>query len=274
MPDHFSEQWGPWVALTVAAMAAPTLRIGTLVLDNDFRHPVEVAKEAATLDVVSGGRLELGVGAGWAVSDYQRSGIPYESPATRIARFEEALTILRGSFSDDSFSFTGRHYQVTALNGQPKPVQKPYPRLMIGAGRKQMLTIAAKHADIVNVTFTMHSGVWDHAASRTGTADATARKVTWIKDAAGSRLDSLELSVPVFEVEVTDSRRLAADRLGREYGLTAEDVLGSPHFLVGSVNGIIEELEQRREDFGFSYIIFGRGTHVAMAPVVAQLAGT
>jgi probable F420-dependent oxidoreductase len=123
MPDHFSEQWGPWVALTVAAMAAPTLRIGTLVLDNDFRHPAEVAKEAATLDVVSGGRLELGVGAGWAVSDYQRSGIPYESPATRIARFEEALTILRGSFSDDSFSFTGRHYQVTALNGQPKPVQ-------------------------------------------------------------------------------------------------------------------------------------------------------
>ena len=273
MPDHFHDQLGPLVALTAAALAAPTLRIGTLVLDNDFRHPVALAKELATLDLMSGGRLELGLGAGWMATDYHQSGISYDSPKVRIERCTEALTILKGLFGDGPFSFTGKHYTVTELDGQPKPLQKPYPPIMIGAGRKPMLTLAAREAAIVNITFFMRSGVWDHAASATGTEEATAEKMQWLRAAAGARLNELELSAPVFTAEVTNHPQQTAERIAPRYGLTAKEVLRSPHFLVGSVEGIVEELEQRRETYGISYIIFGRETHEAMAPVVARLAG-
>jgi len=274
MPDHFHDQFGPLVALTAAALAAPRLRIGALVLDNDYRHPVTLAKEAATLDLLSGGRLELGLGAGWARFDYQWSGIPYDAPAVRIDRLEEALIILKGLFADGPLSFSGTHYTVTNLEGHPKPVQRPHPPLIIGAGRKRMLAIAAREADIINVSFSMQSGEWDHAASATGTADATAEKIAWLRGAAGRRLDQIELSVPVFGAEVTDQRHEAAERIGTRYGLDAESVLGSPHFLVGTVNGIAEELQRRRELYGFSYIVFSRGTQESLAPVVARLTGT
>jgi probable F420-dependent oxidoreductase len=274
MPDHFHDQLGPLVALTAAAMAAPTLRIGALVFDNDFRHPVVLAKEAATLDLLTGGRLELGIGAGWWLNDYQRSGIPYNPPKVRVDRFEEALAILKGLFGERPFSFSGEHYKVSEMDGQPKPVQKPHPPFMIGAGRKRMLSIAAREADIVNITFSMRSGVWDHEANATGTAQATADKVQWVREAAGDRLKRLELGVPVFVAEITDNRLRAAEQMSPTYGLTPEGMLGSPHFLVGSIDGIVEELERRREEYGFSYIIFSRGTHEAMAPVVARLAGT
>jgi probable F420-dependent oxidoreductase len=274
MPDHFHDMFGPLVALTAAALAAPTLRIGTLVLDNDFRHPADLAKELATLDLVTGGRLELGIGAGWMLKDYQQSGIPYDPPQVRIDRFEEALAIIRGLFRDGAFSFSGKHYTVTDLDGQPKPVQKPHPPLMIGAGRKRLLSIAAREADIVNVTFSMRSGIWDAAASATGTAEATAQKMQWLREAAGARLNQLELSVPVFVAEVTDRQRDAAARIAPQYGLTPEQALGSPHFLIGSLDWMVEEIERRRADYGFSYLIFGRETHEALAPVVARLTGT
>lgn len=273
MPDHFHDQFGPLVALTAAALAAPKLRIGTLVLDNDFRHPVALAKELATLDLLTDGRLELGIGAGWSITDYQQSGIPYDPPSVRVDRLEESLTILKGLFDDGPFSFSGQHYQVSGLEGLPKPVQKPRPPLMIGAGRKRMLAIAAREADIVNISFSMRSGAWDHQASATGTAEATAEKVKWLREAAGARLAQIELSVPVFVVEVTDRARSVAEDIGSKYGLTAEEVMGAPHFLVGSISAIVEELERRREEYGFSYIIFGRETQEAMAPVVARLAG-
>lgn len=274
MPDHFHDQLGPLVALTAAALAAPRLRIGALVLDNDYRHPVTLAKEAATLDLLSGGRLELGLGAGWALFDYQWSGIPYDPPRVRIDRFEEGLAILKGLFADGPVSFSGAHYTVTNLTGHPKPVQKPHPPFIIGAGRKRMLEIAAREADIINVSFSMLSGHWDHAASATGTADATAEKMGWLRNAAGGRLDRIELSVPVFDAEVTDQRREAAARIGARYGLDADGVLGSPHFLVGSADAIAEELQRRREVYGFSYIILSRGTHEPLAPVVTRLTGT
>jgi probable F420-dependent oxidoreductase len=273
MPDHFSDTLGPLVALTAAALAAPSLRIGTLVLDNDFRHPVELAKELATLDLLSSGRLDLGIGAGWMLIDYQQSGIPYDSPEVRIDRFEEALAVLKGLFRDGPYSFSGKHYQITELNGEPKPVQKPHPPIMIGAGRKRMLAIAAREADIVNVSFSMRHGVWDPEASATGTADATARKMKWLRETAGERFKMIELSVPVFAADVTDQPRTTAERLASRYGLTAEQVLWSPHFLIGTVDGIIEEIEHRRAEYGFSYFIFGGETYLALAPVVARLAG-
>src|SRR5262249_34704850 len=163
-------------------------------------------------------------------------------------------------------SFSGKHYTVTALDGQPKPVQKPHPPIMIGAGRRRMLAIAAREADIVNVTFSMRRGVWDHEASATGTAAETARKMRWLREAAGERLDTIELSVPVFVAEVTDRQRDAAERIAPQYGLTPEQALGSPHFLIGSIDWIVEELERRRAEYGFSYVIFGLETHEALAP--------
>jgi probable F420-dependent oxidoreductase len=162
MPDHFSDTLGPLAALTAAALAASALHIGTLVLDNDFRHPVQLAKELATLDLISSGRLELGIGAGWMLTDYNESGIPYDSLQVRIDRFEEALAILKRLFHDGPYSFSGKHYKVTELNGTPKPLQKPHPPIMISPGQKRMLAIAAQEADIVNVSFTMQRGVWDH----------------------------------------------------------------------------------------------------------------
>jgi len=274
MPDHFNETFGPLVALMRAALAAPSLRIGTLVLDNDFRHPVELAKELATLDLMSDGRLELGLGAGWMLTDYQQSGIPYDSPQVRIDRFEESIAILKGLFSEGRYSFTGKHYKIAELEGQPKPVQKPHPPIMIGAGGKRMLSIAAREADIVNVTFSMARGIWDSEASATGTAESTKKKIQWLRDVAGERLRQIELSVPVFVAKVTDQQRGTAENLVSRYGLTAEQVLASPHFLVGSLGWIVEELERRRAEYGFSYIIFGGETHEVLGPVVARLAGT
>ena len=274
MPDHFSAHLGPFVALTAAALAAPTLRIGTLVFDNDFRHPAELAKEAATLDMISEGRLELGIGAGWARTDYERSGIPYDPPAQRVERFSEALTIIKGLFAEGTFSYSGKYYQITDLEGMPKPVQKPYPPLLIGAGRPRMLSIAAREADIVNVTFSMQSGEWDAAASATGTAEATTQKMAALKKAAGERFESLELSVPVFVADITDKPMEIAERIAPRFGISANDVLGSPHFLIGSVDSIVEELVERRKEHGISYLVFGQEAYQPLAPVVARLAGT
>ena len=273
MPDHFDQTLGPLVSLTAAALAAPGLRIGTLVLDNDFRHPVELAKELATLDLMTEGRLELGLGAGWMLSDYEQSGIPYDPPQTRIDRFQEALSILKGLFGAGPYSFAGKHYTITNLEGQPKPVQKPHPPIMIGTGGKRMLSIAAREASIINITFSMRRGVWDPAASATGTAEATAKKIRWLREFAGERFDEIELSAPVFVAKVTEQQRDAAERIAPRYGLTADQVLRSPHFLIGSIGWIVEELQRRREEYGFSYLIFGGETHEALGPVVARLVG-
>jgi probable F420-dependent oxidoreductase len=230
---------------------------------------VEVAKELATLDLLFAGRLELGIGAGWMLTDYQQSGIPYDSPRLELIGSKRSLTVLKGLFRDGPYSFSGKHYQVMDLNGEPKPVQKPHPPIMIGAGRKRMLAIAAREADIVNVSFSMRRGVCDHEASATGTADATARKMKWLREAAGERFKKIKLSVPVFVADVTDQPRPTAERLAPRYGLTAEQILQSPHFPIGSIDGIIEEIDRRRTEYGFSYLwrgnIFGAGSSSSTA---------
>src|SRR5712692_8347174 len=205
MPDHFHDTLGPLVALTAAALAAPTLRIGTLVLDNDFRHPADLAKELATLDLVTGGRLELGIGAGWMLTDYQQSGIPYDRPGVRIDRFEEGLAIMKGLLSDDGpVTFAGKHYTITAHEGTPKPVQKPHPPILIGGGGKRVLTIAGREADIVSINFDLRSGAIGPEVGPSGTAEATREKVGWVRDAAGDRFDDVELSLTIFVGMITD----------------------------------------------------------------------
>jgi len=274
MPDHFDDQWSPMPALAAAATATTTLRIGTMVLDNDLRHPVVVAKEAATLDVVSGGRLELGLGAGWQRRDYEQSGITYDPADIRVERLAEALVVIKGLLGGDRCSFTGRHYTVTDLVGTPRPVQRPRPPIIVGGGARRVLTVAGREADIVGVNFDLRSGGFGPQIGSTGTAAATVTKLGWISDAAGSRFGELELSVRVFVAVVTDQRAEVAAGLATGFGITADEVLGTPHFLVGTVDQIVDDLVRRREELGLSYVVFSGGALGDMAPVVARLAGT
>ena len=274
MPDHFNDQFAPVPALMAAADATSTLRLGTMVLDNDYRHPLVLAKEMATLDILSGGRLEVGLGAGWMRTDYEQSGIPYDRPGVRIRRFEEGLQIIKGLFADGPFSYTGEFYNITGHDALPKPMQKPHPPILVGGGGRRVLSIAAREADIVGVNFSLAEGEVNPAVAATGTAAATREKVAWIREAAGSRLDDLEFNVTVFVSMVTDDRDAMGERVAAGFGLPAGEVKATPHVLIGTVDQITEDLEQRREEFGFSYIVLSGDVFEAMAPVVKRLAGT
>lgn len=272
MPDHLDDQWAPVPALVAAATATTTLRLGTLVLDNDFRHPAVLAKEAATLDVLSDGRLDLGMGAGWQRRDYEQSGLPYDDAATRVERLGEAVTVLKGLLGGERFSFTGCHYTVSGLIGTPHPVQEPHPPILIGGGSPQVLALAGREADVVDVNFDLRSGVLGPEIGPTGTAAATVRKLGWIRAAAGPRFAQLELGVRVFVAAVTDQRQEVAEGIGRGFGLTAEEVLGTPHFLVGTIDQMIDDLVGRREELGLTRVVFSGGALDDMAPLVARLA--
>ena len=273
MPDHFSDQLAPMPALMAAADATTTLRIGMLVLDNDYRHPVVLAKEAATLDLLSDGRLELGLGAGWERADYEMSGIPYDPPGTRIDRFTEGLAIVRGLFGAGPFDFAGDHYTITGLDGTPKPVQAHVP-LLIGGGGPRMLAIAAQEADIVGVNFDLRSGAFGPTTAASGTGTEVDKKVDIIRAAAGNRFADLELNVRVFVNVVTDDRDGLAEKLAPNFGVTPAEALDIPFALIGTAEQITETIRARRERWGFSYVIFGADDIDRMAPVVAALAGT
>ncbi len=274
MPDHLDASFAPLPALMAAAQATTRLRIGTLVLGNDYRHPVVLAKEAATLDLLSEGRLEIGLGAGWLRTDYDAAGIPCDPPGVRVERMAEAVKVLKGVLAGEPFSFSGRHYRVSEHRGTPQPVQRPHPPLLIGGGGRRVLTIAAREADIVNLNFNLRAGEISAGMAASGTAEATATKLEWLRQAAGDRFADLELSVTVHVVSVTDDRHGLVAAAAGAFGLSPEDALEVPHVLVGTVGQIVEDLQRRREQFGFSHIVVGRGAEEAMAPVVAELAGT
>ena len=273
LPDHFDKQPGPIAALAAAAAATTRLRIGSLVFDNDYRHPVVLAKEAATLDVLSEGRLDLGVGAGWMAKDYERSGIPFDSAGTRIDRLDEAIQIFKGLFAGGKFSFSGRHYAIAELEGWPLPLQKPHPPFLLGGGGRKMLTLAGREADIVHINFNLAEGRINPKLVRTGTAGATDEKVSWIKEAAGSRFSEIELGLTIFRASVTDDRDTVAAAFAPMMEFEPQDVLEMPHFLVGTVDQIVEDLESRRERFGVSHIVLPDDAADELAPVVERLAG-
>lgn len=272
LPDHFSEQPGVFTALAAAAAATEKLRLGALVFDNDYRHPAVLAKEVATLDVFSGGRVDFGLGAGWERSDYDATGIPYDPPGVRIDRMLESLKICRGLFDEGPFTFEGEHYHVVALDGRPKPLQSPLP-LLLGGGGKRMLTIAAREADIVNVNFNLAHGAVSSELVLTGTAEQTDEKMAWIREAAGERHDRIELSVLIFLLNVTDDARTLADAVAAGLGTTGDVVLDIPHFLLGSLDQMEEVLQRRRERYGISYVIVQENGAEAFAPLVERLTG-
>ncbi|HVE93105.1 MAG TPA: TIGR03621 family F420-dependent LLM class oxidoreductase [Actinomycetota bacterium] len=273
MPDHFGDQFAPIPALMAAADCSG-MRIGMAVLDNDYRHPVVLAKEAATLDVLSDGRLELGIGAGWMRTDYEQSGIRYDPPAVRVDRFEEGLKVLKGLFADGPFSFRGKHYAVSELDGRPKPVQRPHPPIFVGGGGRRVLGIAAREADIVGINFDLRGGEVNAELGTQATPDVVNRKIGWIRDAAGERFDSLELNNLVYMAQVTDDRPGVAAMLAPAFGLSPEQALEVPFALVGTTDEIADDLRARREAYGISYVVMPEDAYVALGPVVKALAGT
>jgi probable F420-dependent oxidoreductase len=273
MPDHFDDQLAPVPALMTAADATSTLRVGALVWDNDYKHPVVLAKELATMDLLSEGRLEIGLGAGWMISDYERAGMRYDTAAVRIDRFEEGLQVIKGSLAEGPFSFAGNHYTISDFNGTPKPVQAPCPPILIGGGGKRVLSIAARHADIVGINGTMHAGVVGPDAIATMTAEAVDAKVAVVHAAAGERMSQIEMSVRVFMVNVTEDPSGAMAGLSAALSVDASMIQATPFALIGPPSKLIDDLLERRERWGFSYIIVGANDVESFAPVVAALAG-
>ena len=271
--DHVVRGLDPVASLMAAAMATTRLRVGSFVFDNDFRHPALLAKAAASLDVLSGGRLELGIGAGWLREEYDQTGIPFDPAGVRIERMTEAVRLIKRIFAEDHpVSFAGNHYTVTDLVCPPHPVQRPHPPIIIGGGSKRILSVAAQEADIVGITTRAHP---DGSKDTTDmTAAATARKIAWIREAAGERFDAIELNVVVGDVVVAGDRPDAAARLANRYGVTPTEILASPLVLVGRVDEMVEQLLERRERYGFSYVVVTEPNLDELAPIVARLAGT
>jgi len=273
VPDHFRDHLAPVPALTAAALATTRLRVGSLVFSNDFRHPAVLARDAATIDVLSGGRFELGLGAGWLRAEYDQTGIPFDAPGTRVERLEEAVTIIKGLLGGERVTFVGRHYTVTDLEGRPAPVQRPHPPLAIGGGGRRTLTLAAREASIVGlVPRARRDGAGLDLADLSDAA--TREKLAWVRAAAGDRFDSLELNALIQAVVVSEQREAAADQLAARFKVTREIVLESPYVALGTVEEICATLRQRRERYGISYFtVFERDVE-AFAPVVERLAGT
>ena len=273
MPDHYDEQMAPVPALMTAANVTTTLRVGALVWDNDYKHPAVLAKELATMDVLSDGRLELGIGAGWLISDYEQMGIPYDSAKIRIDRFVEGIKVIKGAMGQGPFSFSGEHYTITGYNGTPKPIQAPCPPILIGGGGKRVLSIAAREADIIGINATMSAGVVGPDAISTMTAAAVDEKVDIVRVAAGARLADIEMNVRAFLVNITDDAAGAAAGIATMMGVEQKMVEETPFALVGPPSKLIEDLLARRERWGFSYIIVGAEDIDSFAPVVSALNG-
>jgi probable F420-dependent oxidoreductase len=275
VPDHLADFFAPFPALVSAAEATTHLRVGTNVLNHDFRHPVFVAREAATVDLLTEGRLQLGVGAGYMQAEYNEAGLRFEAGGRRVERLAEAVRIVKGLFTGAPVTFVGQHYHVTRHQLQPLPVQRPHPPLLIGGNGPRLLTLAAQEADIVGLTgITFRPG--DQGPELSGWAIAgVEERLQRIRDMAGARYERLELNALVQWVEVTDHRYIAAEELaGRWPQLNSADILQSPYVLVGTVHQIVEDLQMRRERWGIaSYVIFERDMDT-FAPVVARLAGT
>jgi probable F420-dependent oxidoreductase len=273
MPDHFTDQLAPVPALMSVADATTKLRVGALVWDNDYKHPVVLAKELATMDLLSDGRLELGIGAGWMISDYEQSGIPYDRAGLRIDRMIEGIDVMKGCFAQGAFSYAGKHYTITNYDGLPKPLQAPCPPILIGGGGKRVLTYAAQVADIIGINATMSAGAVGPEAISTMTAEAVDGKVDIIRETAGDRFNHVEMNIRAFLVNITDDAAGAISRLAAGMGVEESMVAETPFALMGPPSKLIEDLIARRERWGFSYVIVGGEDVEKFAPVVAALSG-
>ena len=275
MPDHFGDQLAPVPALVAVAAATSTLRMGSLVFGNDYRHPVVLAKEAATIDVLSEGRFEMSLGAGWMRTDYHEAGMAYDPPRVRVERFEEAVRVVQGLLrTDEPFSFDGTYYQIAGHHLRPRPVQLPGPPLTIGGGGKRVLSFAARHADIVSINVNLREGTGGPETAPNGSPERTREKVAWVREAAGARFADLELNALIGFVMITDEAAGMAEAMAPHFGISPADALHIPLALLGTLDEMVEELEWRRQEYGISYWSIEADSWEAVGPVVSKLTGT
>jgi probable F420-dependent oxidoreductase len=278
VPDHLIEQLSPIPALATIAAATEHLRIAAFVHNNDLRHPAVLAQDLASLDVLSGGRLDVAIGAGWNKPEYDAIGLPFDPTPVRQARLAEAVAVLKGCFGDGPFSFAGEHYTITALDAYPKPIQRPHPPFFIGGGGRRTLELAGREADIVSLAPRILKG--QRPDPRSLTLGATAEKIGWVREAAGDRFEDLVLNIypSAWPITVTDDVRGEAARVvdhlrGRApIDLTVDDVLESPQIYIGSVDRFVEKFQALREHLGITSFMVGAMDE--LAPVVERLAGT
>lgn len=270
--DHFGNQLAPVPAIMAAAAATEKIYVGPHVAGIDFRNPVLFAKEAATIDLLSDGRMMLGLGAGWSKDDYAIAGIEQASAAVRIERLGEAVQVMRGLWGAEPFSFSGTHYSVAEVNAMPKPISNI--PILIGGGGKKLLTLAAQSADIVGINPTIVARSINPRSMATAAADVVDEKIAWVKEAAGDRFGQIELQLQLFKTQVTDDPQPVIEALAKAFGLPPEVVATAPFFQIGSVAQIKENLIAMRERWGISYIVCQNDGTQALAPIVAELAGT
>jgi probable F420-dependent oxidoreductase len=279
VPDHLIGQYAALPLLAAVAVSTERLRVGTFVLNVGLRHPAVLAQDLATIDVLSGGRLEIGLGAGWNKPEHDAIGIGFEPVGVRIKRLTEAVAIIKGCFAEGPFSFSGEHYAITGHDGVPKPTQRPHPPIFLGGGGQRTLTLAAREAQIIGLAPRLVNSDSPRLDARSITAAATEEKIRWIREAAGDRFGELELNTyPTGgPTVVTDhpraEARRRADRIREQTGveLSVEEVLDSPHVFIGSIKDLTRKFADLRERFGISSFLIDDLD--SLAPVVQELAG-
>jgi probable F420-dependent oxidoreductase len=269
--DHLVGAYGPVAALAVAAEATSQLRVGALTFCNDYRHPVVLAQEAATLDLLSEGRLELGIGAGWMHADYERAGIPMAGAGERIERLGEAIEVVRRYFAGEPVEFTGEHYRIDGLAGR-MPVQRPGPPILVGGSGPKLLALAAREADIVGLNVNLRAGHLGPEMGASATRAATDEKIALVVRESAGRSVTPELQVYV-HVAAVGAREQGLARAAASFGTSPEAAAASPHVLAGDVDDVVETLERRRAELGISYVSVPADAVDAFAPVVGRLAG-
>ena len=278
VPDHLISQLSPVPALTWIAAATEGLRIAAFVFNNDLRHPAVLAQDLATLDVLSGGRLDVAIGAGWNKPEYDAIGLSFDPTPVRQARLAEAITVLKGAFGDAPLTFRGEHYAIANLDGQPKPVQRPHPPFLIGGGGRRTLELAAREAQIVGLAPRILPG--QRSDPQSLTFAATAEKIDWVRAAAGDRFAELTFNIypSTAPISVTDhalaeARDLAASLAGRTaIDVTPEELLEAPHIYIGSLDALEAKFRRLRDELGITSIMLGDLGE--LDPLVERLAGT
>lgn len=265
VPDHVGAQLSPFAALTAMADATERITVGTLVLDNDFRHPLLTSHEAATVQLLTEGRLELGLGAGWLKRDYDRLGVEFAEPRVRVERLEEAVAIFERYFEGDVFSFSGRHYEVHDAEPLRLPPHLGKPRLLIGGGGRRVLELGATHGEIVSVFLTARR---EGSAFEDMDVEGYRRKADYVRGPGNA-----EINLLLQAFEVTEDRRSAVDRWARDFETTPDVFLELPFGLVGTIDQVVEDLEYRRDRYGISYVTIRLEQLEEFAPIVERLAG-
>jgi len=271
--NHPVQELAAVPAIMMAAEATTRLRVGCRVFCIDYRQPAMLAKEAATIDLLSDGRLELGLGAGWLRAEYEATGIRFDTAPVRIARLAETVGALKALMGGSEVSIDGKDVRLHGFAGRPAPVQKPHPPIMIGGGGRRVLSLAGREAQIVSFNFNNRSGVIGPDGIRNSTADETEKKVAWVREAAGTRFDALELEIGAYFTFVTDQPKGIASGMAGAFGLTPDEMMRHPHALFGTPDAICEELERRRDAYGISYVTVPDTALDAFAPIVARLSG-